>query len=256
VGNRVSADTDLLDLRLRTAKPRTVGITMLLDRGEIGPATLRDLLQVVSDHADFAKLAWASALIMGRETVEQKLQVYREADIVPLFGGTLFEYAYLQNKVERLLDYVRDHKICIEISDGIIEMPRPDKLRWVEAFAKHVKVFSECGGKLANKNLDWKAAIAEELAAGAWKVVIEGREIGPAGGDTRSEFLDMITAAANPELLVFEALERKQQVALIQLLGPNINLGNIPVTETMAVECYRRGLKDRTMMQMWKARSH
>jgi phosphosulfolactate synthase len=225
---------------------------MLLDRGEMGPATLRDLMKVVSEHADYAKLAWASSLIMGTGTVEEKLQVYRDANVMPLFGGTLFEYAYLQNKVESLLHYVRDNNICIEISDGIVEIPRPEKLRWIEAFAKHVRVFSEVGGKLASKKLDWKSAIAEELAAGALKVVIEGREIGPAGGETSKEFVDMIASVAEPKLLVFEALERKQQVALIQHLGPNVNLGNIPVDQTMAVECYRLGLKDRTMLQMWK----
>jgi phosphosulfolactate synthase len=246
---------DILARGVRTLKPRSIGITMLLDRGEMGPATLRDLMSVVGDHADFAKLAWASSLIMGAGTIEQKLEVYRGANITPLFGGTLFEYAYLEGKVPTLLDYVRDQGICIEISDGIVDIPRPEKLRWVEAFAKHVRVFSECGGKLATKNLDWKAAIAEELSAGAYKVVIEGREIGAAGGETSQTFLDMIVASADPAQLVFEALERKQQIALIQRFGANVNLGNIPVGETMAVECYRRGLKDRTMMQM-RAGSH
>ena len=225
---------------------------MLLDRSELGPATLRDLLRVTSAHADYGKLAWASTLVMGSGTLEEKLQVYRDAGVTPLFGGTLFEYAYLQGKVELLVDVVRDQQICIEISDGIVDMPRPEKLRWIETFAKHVSVFSEVGGKLARKQLDWKAAIAEELAAGAMKVVIEGREIGPAGGETSAEFVDMIASIAEPKQLVFEALERKQQVALIHQLGQNVNLGNIPVTELMAVEAYRLGLKDRTMMQMWK----
>jgi phosphosulfolactate synthase len=125
-------------------------------------------------------------------------------------------------------------------------------LHWIEAFAKHVPVFSEVGGKLAHKQLDWKTAIAEELAAGALKVVIEGREIGPPGGETSTEFVDKITKVAEPKQLVFEALERKQQIALIQHLGQNVNLGNIPVDQTMAVECYRLGLKDRTMLVMHK----
>ncbi len=248
----MSVLADLLNRGARTSKPRTFGITMLLDRSEMGPNTVRDLLRVTSAHADYAKLAWASALIMGPGTVEAKLAAYREANVQPLFGGTLFEYAYLQNKVEQLLAYVRDNNICIEISDGIVEIPRPEKLRWIEAFAKHVQVFSEVGGKLAHKQLDWKQAIAEEQAAGAYKVVIEGREIGPAGGDTSTQFVDMICSVAEPKQLVFEALERKQQVALIQHVGPNVNLGNIPVDQAMVVECYRLGLKDRTMMQMHK----
>ena len=242
--------SNILEVGARTAKPRNFGITMLLDRGEMGPATLRDLLSVVGPHADYAKLAWASSLIMVKGTIEKKLEVYREANIMPLFGGTLFEYAYLKGHVDTLLGYVREHDICIELSDGIVDIPRPDKLKWIEKFAKHVQVFSEVGGKLAAKQLDWKAAIAEELAAGAMKVVIEGREIGPPGGDTSMTFVDMICAAAEPKQLVFEALERKQQIALILHLGQNVNLGNIPVDQTMAVECYRLGLKDRTMLVM------
>ena len=244
--------SNILERGNRTAKPRSFGITMLLDRGEMGPTTLRDLLSVVGDHADYAKLAWASSLIMAKGSIEKKLEVYRDANIMPLFGGTLFEYAYLKGQLETLFAYVRDHQICIEISDGIVEIPRPEKLAWIERFAKHVQVFSEVGGKLAQKKLDWKAAIAEELSAGAMKVVIEGREIGPPGGDTSTTFVDMIVAAAEPKQLVFEALERKQQIALIQHLGQNVNLGNIPVDQTMALECYRLGLKDRTMLVMHK----
>src|SRR5688572_24590308 len=204
--------SDILDRGSRTTKSRSFGITMLLDRGEMGPSTLRDLLEVVSDHADYAKLAWASSLVMAKGTVEKKLEVYRAANIMPLFGGTLFEYAYLKGHLETLFGYVRDNNICIEISDGIVEIPRPEKLAWIEKFAKHVHVFSEVGGKLAAKQLDWKAAIGEELAAGAKKVVIEGREIGPAGGETSTTFVDMVCQAADPKLLVFEALERKQQI--------------------------------------------
>jgi phosphosulfolactate synthase len=244
--------SDILDRGARPEKPRSFGITMLLDRGEMGPATLADHLSVVGDYADFAKLAWASSLIMAKGTVEKKLAVYRAANITPLFGGTLFEYAYLKGHVETLLAYVRDHQICIEISDGIVDVPRPEKLAWIEKFAKHVRVFSEVGGKLASKQLDWKSAIAEEMAAGAWKVVIEGREIGPAGGETSTAFVDMICSVAEPKQLVFEALERKQQIALIVHLGQNVNLGNIPVDQTMALECYRLGLKDRTMLVMHK----
>jgi phosphosulfolactate synthase (CoM biosynthesis protein A) len=158
----------LLERGPRSSKPRTFGITMLLDRGEMGPATIRDLLSVVGAHADYAKLAWASSLVMGDGTLAQKLQVYRDAGVTPLFGGTLFEYAYLHGKVQRVLDFVRDHSICIELSDGVVEVPRAEKLRWIEAFAKHVKVFSEVGGKLEAKKLDWKAAIAEELSAGSY----------------------------------------------------------------------------------------
>ena len=115
-------------------------------------------------------------------------------------------------------------------------------------------MFSECGGKLETKKLDWKAAIAEELAAGSKKVVIEGREIGPAGGETRNDFVDMIASSADIKLLVFEALERKQQVWLIGHVGTNVNLGNIRPEDASTLESFRRGLKEHTLHQVAKAR--
>src|SRR5690349_9161669 len=108
--------SNILDRGERTAKPRQHGITMLLDRGEMGPGTLADLLSVVGDHADYAKLAWASSLIMAKGTIEKKLEAYRAANIMPLFGGTLFEYAYLKGHLDALFSYVVDNNICIEIS--------------------------------------------------------------------------------------------------------------------------------------------
>lgn len=249
--NRLLAE--ILDRGERTSKPREFGITMLLDRGEVGPGSIADLGRVAGAHADYAKIAWASALISG--ALVDKIQAYRGAGITPTIGGTLFEYSYLRGKVPALLEVVKELRVHVEISDGVAEVPRKDKLHWIEQFSKHVEVFSEVGGKLTRQHHDWKAIIAEELSAGSKKVVIEGREIGPVGQDIRVDFVEKMLASADPKLLVFEALERKQQWSLIKLVGPNVNLGNIPVAEAMTVESYRLGLKDRTLMQTWERSS-
>lgn len=240
----------ILDRQDRTTKPREFGITVVLDRGEIGPDGVRDLLKVSAAYVDYAKIAWASALIVG--ALDEKLEAYRSAGVRPMIGGTMFEYAWLREKVPELLAFAKDTGLHIEISDGVAEMPRKDKLHWIGEFAKIGEVFSEVGGKLAHQDLAWKEAIAEEFSAGARLVVIEGREIGAVGQDIRVDFVEMIASLADPKKLVFEALERKQQWNLIKILGPNVNLGNIPVEEAIAVETYRLGLKDRTMMQIFE----
>jgi phosphosulfolactate synthase len=249
-GVAAKALAEILDRGERTAKPREFGITMLLDRGEVGPNAILDLGAVGGAYADYAKIAWASALITG--ALEEKIDAYRRIGVTPTIGGTLFEYAYLRKKVPALLEAVKALKVHVEISDGVVELPRAEKLHWIEQFSKHVDVFSEVGGKLARQDHDWKAIIGEELSAGSHKIVIEGREIGPVGGDLRTDFVQMICDCADPKDLVFEALERKQQWSLIKLLGPNVNLGNIPVAEVMTVESYRLGLKDRTILQTWE----
>ena len=238
--------SQLLDGELRSRKPRKHGITVMIDKGQMGPNTIADFASQAGDHCDFAKIGWGSALITGE--LENKLECYRSNGITPMLGGTLFEYAYLRGKVPVLIDLARNLKVHVEVSDGVIDLPRADKLHWIEKLAKHVEVFSEIGGKINRQNHDWKQAIHEELSAGAQKVVVEGREIGPVGQDIRVEFVDTVLSATDPQNLVFEAFERKQQIYFIKRLGPNVNLGNIPPTDLLTLESFRRGLKEHTLL--------
>lgn len=240
----------MLDPVGRTGKPRSSGLTIVLDTGH-GLHAIDDLVRVAGPHCDYAKIAWGSALITG--SLDQKLDAYRRASISPLLGGTLFEYCYVRGRADRLLAFCRDQKLHVEISDGVVDMPRADKLRWIEAFAAIGEVFSEVGGKLAPARGEWKELVREELAAGAAKIVIEGREIGPVGKEIRSELVAELVDAFGGEALVFEALERYQQVWLIKRIGPNVNLGNIRVPDILTVEALRRGLKDHTLLDTARA---
>lgn len=229
----------------RAQKPRVNGITVLLDTG-LGPSRIDDLAHVAGAFCDRAKIAWGSALVTAR--LDDKLAQYRRHDIEPLLGGTLFEYAYVWGRLDALLGIVRERGCAIEVSDGVADIPRRDKLRWIETFAQHATVFSELGGKLASHQLDWSTCVREELAAGARYVVVEGREIGPVGREIREDLVDTILAAADPAVLVFEALERYQQHWFINRLGPNVNLGNIRADDLVALECFRQGLKEQTLL--------
>lgn len=238
---------ELLVPTSRTAKPRTSGITIVLDTG-FGLQAIEDLVGVAGPHCDFAKIAWGSALITGN--LDAKLEAYRAADIQPLLGGTLFEYCYVHGRAGRLLELCRRHQLHVEISDGVVEIPRADKLRWIEAFAASGAVFSEVGGKLSPTPGEWTQLVREEIAAGASKVVVEGREIGPTGKEIRADLVRDLVDAFGVEVLVFEALERYQQIWLIKQLGCNVNLGNIRMPDVLTVEAFRRGLKDHTLLEM------
>lgn len=229
----------------RARKPRVDGITILLDTG-LGPNRIDDLARVAGLFCDRAKLAWGSSLITGQ--LDDKLVQYRAHGIEPLLGGTLFEYAYVWGRLDVLLSLVRESRCAIEVSDGVVDIPRRDKLRWIETFAGHTTVFSELGGKLAAHQLDWPTCVREDLAAGARYVVIEGREIGPSGREIRADLVDTVLQAAEPSKLVFEALERYQQIWLINRLGPNVNLGNIRADDLVVLECFRQGLKEQTLL--------
>jgi phosphosulfolactate synthase len=247
--NRAPFDA-LLDPGVRTAKPRRSGITIIIDKGQMGQNTISDFADTAGAHCDYAKIAWGSSLITGH--LEKKLDAYRSHGITPMLGGTLFEYAYLRDKLPILLTLAKENHLHIEVSDGVIDLPRRDKLAWIERFSKHVEVFSEIGGKINRQNHNWKQVIDEELAAGAKKVVVEGREIGPVGQEIRVEFVDTVLAATDVDNLVFEAFERKQQIYFIKRIGPNVNLGNIPPTDLLTLESFRLGLKEHTLLHTWE----
>ena len=240
----------LLDRGDRTAKPRTNGLTLMIDKGQMGIRAIDDFAEIAGGYCDYAKIAWGSALIT--QNLEAKIERYRHHGITPMLGGTLFEYAYLRGRVPQLLDFAKHYKLHIELSDGVIDMSHKDKLMWLEKFGKHVEVFSEIGGKIDRQARDWKTVVHEELAAGAHKIVVEGREIGPVGHDIRSDFVDEVIEATSLDKLVFEAFERKQQVWMIKRFGPNVNLGNIPPTDLLTLESFRLGLKEHTLLHTFE----
>jgi phosphosulfolactate synthase len=241
----------VLDADDRTAKPRAFGLTIALDTG-LGTRRAADLVEACGAHVDFVKIAWGSSLITG--ALDAKLAVYRAANVTPLLGGTLFEYAFLHGKLEELFAVVRETKMHIEVSDGSIDIPGPDKLRWIERFAKVTEVWSEIGGKLELHVKDWGAVLKQEFGAGAKMIVVEGRQVGPVGQPIREHFVDELIGLANGhEKLIWEALERPQQLFFLKKLGRNVNLANIKTDDVLTLESFRRGLKEHTLTT-WPAR--
>lgn len=236
----------VLDASDRNTKPRTHGYTIALDTG-IGVREAADLMETAADHLDFVKVAWGSSLITGN--LEAKLDVYRQAGVSPLLGGTLFEYAFLHGKLEELLALVRSTRIHIEVSDGSIDIPTADKLKWIERFGAVTEVWSEIGGKISLHVKDWGAVLKQEFGAGAKMVVVEGRQVGPVGQPIRVDFVDeLIQLAGGHERLIWEALERPQQLFFLKKLGPNVNLANIKTADVLTLESFRRGLKEHTLL--------
>lgn len=98
----------------------------------------------------------------------------------------------------------------------------------------------------------WVKGIKDELAAGAWKVVAEGRESGTVGlyrgsGEIRTGLIEEIENEIDATRILFEAPQKAQQVWLIQHFGLNVNLGNIPPQEVISVETLRQGLRGDTL---------
>ncbi len=245
--------TDLLDLPDRSAKPRQRGITHVLDRG-LSVADVDSLIEVAGESVDLVKLGWGTALATGN--LDPKLARYREHGIPVMFGGTLTELAIAHDRLERLVEWMKELELGhIEISDGTIELDHNHKLELIEQLAQHFVVLSEVGSKDDTRIMApyrWVEQIEQELAAGAWKVIAEARESGTVGifrhdGEVRMGLIDEIAHAVAPDRILFEAPRKDQQVWFVRRFGPDVNLGNVAPEDVLSLETIRLGLRSDTV---------
>jgi phosphosulfolactate synthase len=99
--------------------------------------------------------------------------------------------------------------------------------------------------------------MAKELDAGSWKVIAEARESGNVGlysssGEVRSDLIEEILTEIPKEKILWEAPKKQQQLYFINLLGHNVNLGNINTSDVIPLECLRLGLRGDTFFNFIK----
>ncbi|MCE3007806.1 MAG: phosphosulfolactate synthase [Bacteroidetes bacterium] len=243
---------EIPQLPYRAEKPRKEGLTMVLDTG-LSMREAEDLMSVGAEYIDFVKFGWTTAAFAPN--LKERIRLYREAGCKVYFGGTLFEVFAVRNALDqykKILDtYGMTH---LEISDGSMELTDERKAAYIREFKANFSVVTEVGSKDASKIYApyiWVEKIQSDLNAGAEIVITEARESGSAGvfqssGEVRSDLIDEILHAIPQQQLLFEAPRKDQQVWFIQLLGANVNLGNISSREIIGLETLRRGLRGDT----------
>jgi phosphosulfolactate synthase len=245
---------DLLDLPERSSKPRERGVTHVIDRG-LSIAEIEGMVEVAGEFVDIIKLGWGTALAAGN--LDRKLACYREHQIPVVLGGTLTELAITRGRFEELIAWVHELGLeYFEISDGTIALEHERKLELIVRLAGEFTVLSEVGSKDDTGAITppyvWVEQMRAELAAGAWKVIAEGREAGTAGifrpsGEVREGLIAEIVHDIPPDRILFDAPRKDQQVWFVRKFGPDVNLSNIPVGEVLPLETLRLGLRSDTL---------
>lgn len=239
----------------RSEKPRTSGLTMVMDKG-LSTREAEDLLSTSAAYIDFVKLGWATSYLSPNMT--EKLELYRSAGVPCYFGGTLFELFLIRNQIgefRRILQ--RFNMEYVEISDGSLEMAHEDKCAHIRSFAQDFRVLSEVGSKDAEKIIapyKWIAMMKAELEAGSERVIAEAREAGNVGifrstCEVRSGLVDEILTQIPAEKILWEAPHKTQQTWFIKLIGCDVNLGNIASNDVIPLETLRLGLRSDTFHQ-------
>ena len=207
---------DFLALPERTAKPRSRGVSHVIDRG-LPIATLESLLDLAGAHIDFVKFGWGTAYVSRH--IRAKVVACREAKVQTCIGGTLLELACVQGKMREFVRWADSIGFdAVEVSEGTVELGTGIKAGLIEAMARD------------------------------FVVLAEGRESGTVGlyhpdGRVREPLVSALLARVPADRIIFEAPSPAQQKWFVRHLGIDVNLGNVATDEVIALETLRRGLR-------------
>lgn len=240
---------NLSQLPERSSRPRTNGITMVMDKG-LSITEVHNFMSIAQPHVDIVKLGFGTSFVTPN--LREKIEVYQSYDIPVYFGGTLFEAFLVRDQFDDYIAICKDYKISfMEVSDGSITIPHAEKCGYIEKLTAYGTVLSEVGSKDATHIIPpykWIQQMKAELEAGSTYVIAEAREAGNVGiyrgtGEVREGLVQEILTQISADRIIWEAPQKAQQLYFLQMLGCNANLGNIAPTEVLPLEAMRLGLR-------------
>jgi phosphosulfolactate synthase len=250
--NQLIMHFNLTQIPERTIQPRTHGLTMVMDKG-LSTQEARNLMEVGAPHIDVVKLGFGTAFVSPN--LKEKLEVYKSFNMPVYFGGTLFEAFVIRGQIDDYLRACEKYGVSyMEVSDGSMSITQEEKCRYIKMLSQHGTVLSEVGSKDAAHIIPpykWIELMQAELDAGSAYVIAEAREAGNVGiyrgsGEVREGLVQEILTKIPAEKILWEAPQKAQQLYFLELIGCNVNLGNIAPSEIVALEAMRIGLRGDT----------
>ena len=81
---------------------------MVMDKG-LSTREAEDFMSVGSEYTDYVKLGFGTSLITPG--FEKKIRIYKNAGVIPYFGGTLFEAYVIRNMFEDFIELLEKYEI-------------------------------------------------------------------------------------------------------------------------------------------------
>ncbi len=242
-----------LQLPARTAKPRSCGITHVLDSG-LTPEGTRAFLGQAGHLVDIIKVGWGIGYIDPQ--LKTRVAICTELGCPVSLGGTLLEVAALQDRVGELRDWALSVGMThIEVSNGLRALTASRKHALVRELAADFVVLAETGAKEGNyppTPAEWAEEMTRDLDAGASWVIAEGRESGTVGlyhadQGIREDLVSTILTWVPADKVIFEAPGKSQQAWFVRQFGADVNIGNVAPAGVLSLETLRLGLRADTV---------
>jgi phosphosulfolactate synthase len=242
-----------LELPARAVKPRSRGITHVLDSG-LTPEATRAFLGQTGHLVDIVKVGWGIGYV--DPALSTRVGICTDHGCPVSLGGTLLEVAAMQGRVGELRDWALSVGMThIEVSNGLRALSAERKHALVRELAADFVVLAETGAKEGNyppTPAEWGEEMARDLDAGASWVIAEGRESGTVGlyhsdQGIREDLVTAILAWIPADKVIFEAPGKSQQAWFVRQLGADVNIGNVAPASVLALETLRLGLRADTV---------
>ena len=234
----------------RSAKPREIGLNFAGDWGwEMG--YVQGMLEAVGEYLDLVKLAVLTGRLMDRDFVKRKVALYNANQVKVFPGGMTLEAALVCRKVDEFFDEARDLGCSVvEVSESEVHVTPDTKLKLTEmAKAQGFQVLVELGPHHPQEPFAAGHIIKqckEFMAAGAWKIVLEGEVImlmKPWQDQAGAEKILRIVDEVGHDNMVFEiGGNLKLAQWFILNYGPDVSFGNVGRDRVMQIEHIRRGV--------------
>jgi len=242
----------------RTAgKPRTRGLTMMVDQG-LPAGFQRDLLETAADYIDLAKFKTGTSRLYSLPVLERKIRAYAEHAVKPFIGGQFHEYVFATEGTSGLPAFYAEAKRvgfkALEISDNVVALSSADRRDQIRAaIDAGFEVFGEVGAKDRRSTAaELIEQAGESFAAGATLVLVEAAELVVNGKPNRSMIAEIARGIDLTRVMIelpgpwipevrtcdIEMLKK----FLVEEFGPDVNIANVQHDTVIDFEATRRGL--------------
>lgn len=246
-----------IEPRRSLSKPRTTGLTMVIDDGLPLPY-MRGVLELAAPYIDLMKIKTGTARLYPRDKLVEKLALYEGFGIQPFLGGQFHEYVFATMGEAALPKFYAESRALgfrtIEISDNTVPLTDAQRRDQIKAAIKSgLDVFGEVGSKETLSNPGLLIQQAEIcLEAGSKLVLVEAAEL-VEEGRVRKDSLDVIKRGIPADKVMIELpgpwisgvrscdIEEMKKILFAEF-GPDVNIANVAVTTIYDTEAQRVGL--------------
>lgn len=240
-----------------TLKPRTTGLTMMVDFG-VPVGKLEDLFVLVGPHVDLIKIAVGSARLYRETYLGQKIRLCEGYDVKPFIGGQFLEYVVATQGFEAAPAFYTEAKRmgfeAVEVSDNCVPLSANQRKTLI---SQGVDAGLEIHGEIGSKDIKQTAEVLigqahDCLDAGADVVLVEAAEM-IIDGEVQEHLIAALEAKFPREKVIYElpgpwikgvTLSDVYQMKkfLIERFGPDANIANVLPDDVFETEALRCGL--------------